>query len=48
MDWIIGNWVGLSAIALAGLRLVESIMVVLKNEKALSIIKIIKEFFKLG
>lgn len=48
MDWILANWAGITAILLAGLRLIESIMIILKNEKALSIIAVIKEFFRLG
>lgn len=41
----LGAW---AAVGFALLRLVESILVVLKQDKALSVIKVIKEYFKLG
>ena len=48
MEWIIANGGNLLAIVFAVIRVVESIMVVLKNEKALTFIKVLKEFFKLS
>lgn len=48
MDFIIANWGNLLAILFAIIRVVESIMVVWKNDKVISIIKVIKEFFKLS
>lgn len=46
--WLQENWVALGGILLLVLRLVESILVVLKAEKALSVLQVIKEFFKIG
>ena len=48
MEWIQTNWVALGGIALLLLRLVESVLVLLKADKALDTIAIIKEFFKIG
>ncbi len=48
IEWIQANWVGITAIVFAVIRVIESVMVVMKNQKALSIIKVIKEFFKLS
>lgn len=46
--WITANWVALGGIALLLLRVVESIAVLLRANKVLSIISIIKEFFRIG
>jgi len=48
MEWIIANGGNLLAILFAVIRVIESIMVVWKNDKIISIIKVIKEFFKLS
>lgn len=48
MTWITTNWVALSAILLALLRLAESIAVVTKTEKDNQVIATIKEFFRFG
>lgn len=48
MDFIIQNWAGIVAIFLAIIRVIESIMVVWKNDKVISILKVVKEFFKLS
>jgi hypothetical protein len=52
VKWLIANWVVVTAIALAVVRLLESIEVVLKDGKAKSaidfIIATIKEIFRLG
>jgi len=48
MEFLQANFGNILAVVFAVIRVVESIMVVLKNEKALSIIKVIKEFFKIS
>lgn len=48
MEWITANWGNFLAILFAIIRVVESVMVVWKNDKVLNVIKIIKEFFKLS
>ena len=48
MEWLQDNWVALSGIGLLALRLVESVLVLLKADKALDFIAIVKEFFRIG
>ena len=48
MEWITQNWVALGGVALLILRVVESIAVLLKANKVLSVIAVIKEFFRIG
>jgi len=48
MEWIIENKVALGAIILLAVRLIESILVLLRAQKALSVLALIKEFFRLG
>ena len=48
MEWILENKAALGAIALLAIRLIESILVLLRAQKALSVLAVIKEFFRLG
>ena len=51
VDYVIKNWVAISAILLALVRVAESIAIVLpdkKKEKLNKIIEVVKEFFRFG
>ena len=48
MEWILENKAALTAIVLLAIRLVESILVLLRADKALGTLAVIKEFFRLG
>ena len=48
ITWITTNWVALGGIALLILRIVESIAVLLRAKKVLSVIAVIKEFCRIG
>ena len=51
MDWITANWAIVTAIVLAIVRLIESIMVVLPEKPKgilMTIIAVVKEIFKLS
>jgi len=48
MEWILANKVALSAILLLAVRLIESVLVLLRAKSALGILAVIKEFFRLG
>lgn len=48
VTWIQEHWVVLSAIALAVLRLLESIAIAVKSDSLNKFIETIKEFFRFG
>jgi hypothetical protein len=48
MDFIQTHWVEIAAAVLALLRVLESYMVEKKNTTAVTIIGVIKQFFKVG
>ena len=48
MEFITNNWVAISAVLLAALRLAESVAVITKTDKDNKIIATIKEFFRFG
>ena len=48
MTWITSNWVAISAILLAALRLAESVAAVTKTDKDNKVIATVKEFFHFG
>lgn len=48
VEWLKSNWVAISAILLAVLRLFESIAAVTKTDADNKIIASVKEFFRFG
>lgn len=46
--WVQANWQGIVIVFAGVIRVVESIMVLTKNQKGINFINIVKEFFKLS
>lgn len=48
MEWIQAHWVEVSAVLLAVIRVIESVMIEKDNKVGLTLVGVIKQIFKLG